>query len=109
MYGKFFYLSTGAIYDPLFNAILPYTRYSREVTKIDSDTTLSYNITNFFKVFAGYKYQVYTYTESERYLAPEGAQYGIYSSENTARHVNMGPGIGVGFTVPLYKSLFLLF
>lgn len=56
--------------------------------RYDSDTALNYSLNRYFKVFAGFKYM--------RYDEPD------------IKQISYGPGIGMGFTLPLTDSLFAI-
>lgn len=68
--------------------------------RYDSDTTLNYSVFKWLKVFGGFKYMRYDIRNSYDVIPPFGSAQG--------RHYTYGPGIGLGFTVPLFDSLFAL-
>lgn len=76
------------------------SKSDRRIKRVDNDTTLSYTILKFLKVFLGFKYSRYSYTENS------------YSSVVQMRSKNTfteyAPGIGFGFNVHLVEGLFLL-
>ncbi len=74
--------------------------------RYDSDTTLNYSINRWLKVFGGFKYIRYDVKMSsnldaigEVLLPFEGGDF---------RHYSYGPGAGIGITLPLSNSLFVL-
>jgi hypothetical protein len=74
--------------------------YSFYYRRYDSDTVVSYKITRWLKLFAGFKYYRYDFNDEGNSIHPFGnADYHFYSR---------GPGAGVGLTLPLADSLFLL-
>jgi hypothetical protein len=74
LYGKFDQTSTGG--------------GPGEISRFDSDVTLNYSVSQYFKVFAGLKYMGYTFDEGD--------------------HTGYGPGFGISIVVPVSDSLFLL-
>ena len=60
--------------------------------RTDADLTLNYRLNDYFKVFAGAKYLSTSYT-----ITIGGEEFSSY-----------GPGIGLGFTLPILDNLFLL-
>jgi hypothetical protein len=82
--------------------------YFMDADRIDIDSALSYRVSESFKVFAGYKYQMITV----KYKAAE-RRSGISSSEETYTEsgVNIdtpaqGPALGLGYSLPLGQSFF---
>ncbi|MCU0844330.1 MAG: hypothetical protein MUC76_05320, partial [Spirochaetes bacterium] len=61
---------------------------TQSIKRYDSDTALNYSINRYVKLFGGVKAMGYNW--------PEGSHYGV------------GPALGVGLTLPLVDSLFLL-
>ncbi len=57
-----------------------------DITRYDSDTTLTYALHRFVRIFGGLKFMGYNY------------EFG--------NHYGAGPGLGVGFVLPLMESLF---
>lgn len=98
---------------PLSMSVTDYERYYRKVTKWDIDTTASYIVNSYFKVFAGYKHQGYNYVEtfynSDLYRNLSGTGSGAYIRRKLSNRVTgNGAGVGVGFTAPLYAHLYLI-
>jgi hypothetical protein len=62
--------------------------------RYDSDSALNYSLNRYFKVFAGFKYMRYD-TSSDQL-------------DRDVKQISYGPGIGVGFTLPLSDSLFAI-
>lgn len=62
------------------------------ITRFDTDTTLNYNFNRYLKIFTGVKYMGFSWKEEQ--------------SDGT--HYSVGPGLGVGATIPLFKSIYLL-
>lgn len=63
-----------------------------KISRTDSDVSLNYNITRYFKIFGGGKYMGFKW--DERYT--------------TGTHWSAGPGLGIGTTLPLTDFLYLL-
>lgn len=98
----------GLRYIPLSSAMdgsAMLVNYTRNSLKWDSDTTIGYSIIKYIRIFAGLKAQYYKYDESLLYLSP-GAAVGLRTLTDTVS--SYGPGIGIGFLVPLYQRLYLL-
>jgi hypothetical protein len=62
------------------------------ITRFDSDVSLNYNINKYFKIFAGAKYMDFRWDEEH----------------SNGKHYSIGPGLGVGATLPLVSSFYLL-
>lgn len=58
------------------------------IRRMDSDTTLNYNINSYFKIFPGIKLMQFTFSDGY--------------------HRSGGPGLGAGFIFPIVDSLFLI-
>ncbi len=63
---------------------------SSKINRYDSDTALNYSINRYIKLFAGPKFMGYT------------------MSRQSFSHIAVGPALGIGITLPLSDSLFLL-
>ncbi len=70
--------------------------------RYDSDTTLNYSVLKWLKVFGGFKYMRY-----DAKAGADGATTGIFEETNM-RHYSYGPGLGIGLTLPVADSLYLL-
>jgi hypothetical protein len=68
--------------------------------RYDSDTILSYNITRWMKLFGGLKYLSYD-------MNFDGSKVSVFGDAD-AHYKTWGPGVGIGFTIPVYGSLYLL-
>ncbi len=76
--------------------------------KYDLDTTLTYSVNKFFKVFAGMKVQGHNYKATYEAFAPN-SPVGITKSEKRdLDFINYGPGLGISVTAPLGKNFFML-
>jgi hypothetical protein len=63
------------------------------ISRFDSDLSLNYNINRYFKMFGGSKFMGFFWDENG----------------NNGNHWSVGPGLGLGSTLPLTSSLYLLF
>jgi len=63
-------------------------RATQAIKRYDSDTALNYSINRYIKLFGGAKAMGYSWKD--------GSHYGV------------GPALGIGLTLPLSASLFLL-
>ena len=79
-------------------------RTERDVHKIEADIIVNYRVSNLVKWFFGIKYQGYFYDEAESYIAPPVEL--IF--ERTVSFHNLGPGMGIGLTIPLFGGLYFL-
>jgi hypothetical protein len=78
-----------------------------DISKYDLDTALNYTVNRYCKLFGGVKYQGYTYrSREEEYDLTTGVLLELYSNRFYWRSI--GPGAGIGITVPLSQSFFLL-
>jgi len=85
--------------------------YYFEVFRADVDSALSYRISQYFKIFAGYKYQYlkleYKYTELRTDSTNNNIeQIDVAVADPTANHF-YGPALGIGFTYPLTEAYFV--
>lgn len=106
MYGRLTSLSTGLIKS--FPFFMPLSRYHRTIDRFDSDSTIGYRVHDAVRLFLGFKYQGYRYLERLYYLNATTTMEGMYNSRGRATMDSFGPGMGVGFTIPLHRNLFLL-
>ena len=84
--------------------------YNRNILKYDSDTTVSYSITNYLKIFAGFKIQGYDYKQDMLlYKYDPIDDTNQTTQKNTTTLLNYGPGIGFGLTFNIADNLFFLF
>ncbi len=63
---------------------------SEKIDRFDSDTALNYSINRYVKLFGGAKFMGYT------------------MPQNSFSHMALGPALGIGVTLPLTDSLFVL-
>ena len=82
------------------------SKYSRDIKKYDSDSTVSCSVHRYVKLFAGFKYQKYEYVEKTHFVSKSG--YGPVG-EADSDFENYGSAFGIALTIPLYKSLFMLY
>ncbi|MBN2079025.1 MAG: hypothetical protein JW838_08660 [Spirochaetes bacterium] len=106
MYGRLTSLSTG--YFPSLPFLIAASRYHRSIERFDSDSTVGYRVHDAVKLFLGFKYQGYRYNEKLYYLSVTPGMEGKFDSKGKATMDSFGPGMGIGFTIPLYNNLFLL-
>ncbi len=70
-------------------------QYLTEIKRYDSDTSLSYSVNRYLKVFAGFKYMGFEWDNEE--------------GSGGGSHKAMGSGLGLAVTAPLADAFFLLF
>jgi len=70
--------------------------------RYDFDSTLSYKLNQYLKVFAGYKYMMYDVTGS--YIATGVSPISLDMEWENRMH---GPGAGINSTIPLFSSFFI--
>ncbi len=83
--------------------------YFMDADRIDIDSALSYRVSEGFKIFAGYKYQMIKvkYKAAERRSEIPPGSYDAYTeSEVNIDTPAQGPALGLGFTLPLGQSFF---
>ncbi len=73
--------------------------------KFDSDTIVTYSVTRMFRIFGGVKWMGYNWYQKVYYVNIDG--YPVFESTKSYEST-VGPGLGVGFSVPLADSLFLM-
>ncbi|MDI9425430.1 MAG: hypothetical protein QM472_11380 [Spirochaetota bacterium] len=78
-----------------------------DITKYDLDVAVNYAVSGSIKVFAGAKYQGYVYQTRDRNI---DIASGLVVDESSGRigWRSIGPGLGIGVSLPLGDSLFLL-
>jgi len=64
-----------------------------KISRYDSDISLNYNFNRYFKIFGGGKLLAFTWEEDG----------------TTRKHWSMGPGLGLGTTLPITNNIFFLF
>ncbi len=77
------------------------------IEKTDLDSTVNYSLSRTVKVFGGVKYQGYSFKDNSTTYYPGSSA--VYKTDST--HVyswSTGPGLGVGFTIPVSESVFIL-
>ncbi|MBN1533349.1 MAG: hypothetical protein JXA20_11845 [Spirochaetes bacterium] len=75
-------------------------RYHRDVTRYDSDTSISYAVTDWFSLLAGFKLQGYSYSDYIFLVAnPVRSEYNM---------MNYGPALGFGVTLHVFEGLYFL-
>jgi hypothetical protein len=79
----------------------------RTIQRYDSDTTISYSFTSFFKLFVGFKYTHYQFLTGMMMVMP-GVPPGIIGSKDKYKYDEYAPAMGIGFTVHLIENLYLL-
>jgi hypothetical protein len=105
MYGRFEAVSKG----PRLTALgfLPDAHYIKKIEKYDSDSTFNCQVNRYFRLFLGFKYQGYTYRENMWYAnVTMGGFFIAKNARDTMR--NLGPGLGLGFNIPLVENFFIL-
>ncbi|TAL39819.1 MAG: hypothetical protein EPN93_00820 [Spirochaetes bacterium] len=74
--------------------------------RYDSDTTLNYSINKWLKVFGGFKYSRFDAHESLN--ADEYGRLLMPFEQGNSRFISYGPGAGIGISLPLADSLFVV-
>lgn len=106
MYGEF--SGSGKGYGSVLIYAWMVNRTSLKIRRYDSDSMISYSITNFFHLFLGFKYIHYDY--KIRGILPWGQYptgYLMYD-DIKKKYDEYAPGLGLGFTIPLVKGSFYL-
>lgn len=102
MYGKFRAISSGPRPQSLFGK----SRFKKEIDRYDSDSTINYSFNKIVKVFVGFKYQSYRYLEKVAYWSI--SELAVFRGQGTSRFESLGPGAGLGLTIPLPRNFFIL-
>lgn len=83
--------------------------YQFEAFRVDVDPAISYRISQYFKLFAGYKYQylklAYKYTEIRTDSTNQITEVDI-STSDPSKNQSHGPALGIGFTYPISEVYF---
>lgn len=104
-------ISTNFLYARV-KAEAPLTMQSSEkknyvIHRYDSDTTISYSFTGFFKLFAGFKYSNYQYV-NDMTVVMLFNPFTAISGREKRRYDEFAPALGVGFTIHLIENFYLL-
>jgi len=83
------------------------TMESRVINRYDSDTTVGYSFTRFFKLFAGFKYTQYKYQNNETLWLPLVWTLLLGTLEKY-RYDNYAPALGIGFSIHVVENFFIL-
>ncbi len=78
---------------------------SARVEKYDLDTTLSWAVHNYCKLFLGMKYQGYGIDVSGYAIAPGSVTRNLGGEQVSS---SFGPGLGIGVTIPVVDNLYIL-
>lgn len=74
-----------------------------DIKKLDHDTTLTYSFFRYFSIFAGYKFQYYKFTKDWYSSFPT-----TYILTRNLKSQSIGPGMGLGVTIPLADGFAIL-
>ncbi len=85
--------------------LAPPSKMNRVIRRYDSDSTLSYTFTRFFKLFAGFKYSYYSYQESSPMFMP-GSMFQLTIDKK--KYNEYAPALGIGFTIHLVDHLYVM-
>lgn len=88
------------------NGAIQYTQrdYRRSVSKMDVDSSLSYHLTPYLSLFAGYKYQSYRY--DERMLSYAIGPGIVIREKRRKNNHSHGAGLGISANVQLYRTIY---
>jgi hypothetical protein len=102
------YHATGGYYTYNFDTSkLKWWSEEYKIRKYDFDCNASYSFTYYFKIFLGAKVQGYTIRKNQiQYNLTDGTIPNGYI--RNLHQLGAGPGIGVGFTLPIGSNFFIL-
>jgi hypothetical protein len=83
------------------------SKKTRIIQRYDSDTTISYSFTRFFKLFAGFKYSNYQFDGEQMIFFPPSLLPFLVGIEKN-KYNEFAPALGVGFNIRLIENFFLL-
>jgi hypothetical protein len=110
--GKFKSFSSGPSYDAVLfsnhqNLVASYKKYTRDILKWDSDTSIGCAVHRMVKIFAGFKTQGYRYEERLDDVMYEESLMLIHRAlvDDVKAY---GCGLGLGLTIPLGADFYLM-
>ena len=80
---------------------------TRVIQRYDSDSTIGYSFTAFFRLFLGFKYSRYNYVAEQMQLAP-GILWIFSGTREKYRYDNYAPALGLNFKVHVVEHFFIL-
>lgn len=86
---------------------ISYNSARLESNKHDFDSTLSYSLTDFFKLFIGFKYQGYSFKFRNLNLDATALTFD-QPGRGILEQQSYGPGAGIGFTIDIGQGFYLL-
>ncbi len=112
--GRFIFTSKG----PSMKSAFAFfdSEYKKSIIKYDADAVINISLLKWLKIFAGCKVQGYHYNESIFYIATSAGEFlsgnsinsGMFYARSRDRFLNVGPGLGLGFTAGLGGDFYLL-
>ncbi len=111
--GRFTYRSTGWSRDTQLQStnygVAPsYKKYTRDVLKWDSDTSISCALHRVVKLYAGFKYQGYRYEESMQDILWVNLPPAVFGRKLTDEVQGYGGGLGLGLTIPVVENFYIM-
>ncbi len=92
-----------------FESNMIFGDYSFTVYRADVDSALSYALGQYFKIFAGYKYQYlkldYKFTEIRTNSSLAVQEISVFYTDNAYTNAH-GPALGIGLNYPLSETYF---
>jgi hypothetical protein len=102
MYGNFFALSKTPGY--YVATQLPVLDFSKDIKRYDINADLGYQALRYIRVNVRVKTRSYNYVEKTRNVRLSGPGSVTIASAKS-EFVDVGPGLGIDFSVPLYRNL----
>jgi len=111
--GRFTYRSTGLSRDTQLQSnsygVAPsYKKYTRDVLKWDSDTSISCALHRVVKIYAGFKYQGYRYEETMKDILFVNLPPAVFGRKLTDEVQGYGGGLGLGLTIPVVENFYIM-
>jgi hypothetical protein len=111
--GRLLFKSNGTSSDMLIapgftNTAPSYKKYTRDVLKWDSDTSIGCAVHRMVKIFAGFKHQGYRYDETMKntLFIPSDTNFFYRALTDDVR--SYGGGLGVGLTIPVVADFYIM-
>lgn len=101
--------STDALLSSASSGIAPsYKKYTRDVLKWDSDTSIGCAVHRMVKIFAGFKHQGYRFEEKMENLLFVPGPPPVFTRALTDDVRAYGGGLGLGLTIPVVADFYIM-
>lgn len=85
-----------------------FKKYTRDVLKWDSDTSIGCSVHRMVKIFAGFKHQGYRYNENLKNLLFIPGDPNLFNRALTDDVRSYGGGLGIGLSIPVVADFYIM-